>query len=144
MKAVECLEKAENVQVELFLVDNSPEDGMADKIRWLYPGVKVLSQSKNLGFGKGNNQVLGRLHSRYHLILNPDVTFDPALLERMIDYMDQNPRCVILTPRVFNQDGTEQFLPKEQPTFRYLLSGFMTGLPVFKRWSARKRRQTSL
>ncbi|MGN0779591.1 MAG: glycosyltransferase family 2 protein, partial [Aristaeellaceae bacterium] len=25
--------------------------------------------------------------------------------------------------RVFNQDGTEQFLPKKQPTIRYLLGG---------------------
>ena len=98
---------------------------MADKVRWQFPGIRILTMKKNVGFGRGNNAVLKEkdLDSEYHLLINPDVTFEPDLLTRMLAYMDKNPNCVILTPRVFNEDGSEQFLPKHQPTIRYLMGG---------------------
>ena len=110
LRAVECLEKSD-VKVDVYLVDNSPECDTATRIQWKYPGVKVLRQDKNLGFGRGNNVVLPLLESEYHLLINPDVTFDETLLSRMIAYMDERKNVAILTPRVFGMDGNEQFLP---------------------------------
>lgn len=134
LKAVDCLE-ASDMTLDVYLVDNTPEDPTAERIRWQHPGVQVLSQEKNIGFGRGNNVVLPLLESEYHLILNPDVSFPPDLIRRMVDYMDKNRNIVILTPRVFNEDGSEQFLPKRQPTFRYLLGGFLEGLGgIFRKW----------
>ncbi|MBR4081782.1 MAG: glycosyltransferase family 2 protein [Clostridia bacterium] len=137
LKAVECLEKSD-VNVDLYLVDNSPTtSSTAAQIAWKYPGVKVLKQDRNLGFGRGNNVVLPLLESEYHLLINPDVTFEPDLLSRMIAYMDARPNAAILTPRVFSEDGEEQFLPKRQPTIRYLLGGFLEKLgKPFKQWRA--------
>ena len=122
LHAVSCLQESD-LPIDFYVVDNSPDDPMAERIRWMCPGAKILPQEKNLGFGRANNVVLPLLHSRYHLMLNPDVTFPPDLISRMVAYMDANPEVVILTPRVFNPDGTEQFLPRSQPTVRYLLSG---------------------
>ena len=127
LDTIRCL-KASNVPCELFVVDNSPKDGMAAQISAIFPEARILPQARNLGFGRGNNVVLPYLHSRYHLLINPDVTFAPDLLDRMMDYMNANPQTVILTPRVFNPDGTEQFLPKKQPTVRYLLAGRLESL----------------
>lgn len=122
LHAVSCLQESD-LPIDFYVVDNSPDDPMAERIRWMCPGAKILPQEKNLGFGRANNVVLPLLHSRYHLMLNPDVAFPPDLISRMVAYMDANPEVVILTPRVFNPDGTEQFLPRSQPTVRYLLSG---------------------
>lgn len=122
LQAVQCLQDSD-LPIDLYVVDNSPEDTMAERIRWLCPGAQILPQQKNLGFGRANNVVLPLLKSRYHLLVNPDVTFPPDLISRMVAYMDQHPEAVILTPRVYNPDGTEQFLPKMQPTIRYLMSG---------------------
>ena len=124
---MDCLEKS-SVPVDVYLVDNSPAEHTAQRIQWAHPGVKVLPQKKNLGFGRGNNVVLPLLESEYHLLVNPDVTFDDTLLERMIAYMDSRPNVAVLTPRVFGADGNEQFLPKRQPTVRYLLGGFLEKL----------------
>jgi len=122
LNTVQCLEDSD-LPIELYVVDNSPEDTMAERIRWLCPGAKVLPQKKNLGFGRGNNVVLPLLKSRYHLLVNPDISFERDLISRMVDYMDAHPDVAILTPRVFNPDGSEQFLPKKQPSIRYLLGG---------------------
>jgi len=81
--------------------------------------------------------VIPNLRSRYHLICNPDVTFPPDLLSRMVAFMEQHPDIAILTPHVVNADGTEQFLPKRHPTIRYLLGGRLEkrGSP-FSDWRA--------
>lgn len=122
--AIACV-CASDVPVDLFLVDNSPEDPSSVRIFKQHPELRILRQRENGGFGKGNNAVIPELRSRYHLIMNADVTFAPDLIGKMIEYMDHHPEAVILTPRVFNEDGTEQFLPKMQPTVRYLLSGLL-------------------
>jgi len=110
---------------------------MLERIRWMCPGANFLPQTGNLGFGRANNVVLPLLKSRYHLLVNPDVTFPPDLISRMVAYMDEHPEITILTPRVFSPDGTEQFLPKKQPTIRYLLGGRLEKLGgPFRRWRA--------
>ncbi|MBQ9324882.1 MAG: glycosyltransferase family 2 protein [Clostridia bacterium] len=111
------------VPVSLYVVDNSPEDVTAQFVQLECPDAVILPQKKNIGYGRANNAVIPLLRSRYHLILNPDITFAPDLIERMIQYMDQHEDVVILTPRVLNPDGTEQFLPRRRPTVRYLLGG---------------------
>ena len=77
--ALRCIQNAD-IEVDVYLVDNSPEEPTAEKMQWLFPGITVLPQKGNIGFGRANNAVLPLLHSKYHLIMNPDVTFDPGLL----------------------------------------------------------------
>ncbi len=136
LDTVKCLQESDT-PIDLYIVDNSPQDTMLERIRWLCPGATFLPQTGNLGFGRGNNVVLPLLKSRYHLLVNPDVTFPPDLIGRMVAYMDEHPEITILTPRVFSPDGTEQFLPKKQPTIRYLLGGRLEKLGgPFRRWRA--------
>lgn len=124
-----------DVPLQLFVVDNSPGGTLHHRLEWQCPGIQYRPQKKNVGYGRGNNAVLPELSSKYHVICNPDVTFDPDLLGRMMDYMETHPDCAILTPRVKNPDGTEQHLPKLTPTVRYLLGGFFEDVPgPFKRW----------
>lgn len=134
LDTVQCLMDSD-LPIDLYVVDNSPEDPMAERIRWQCPGAHILPQTSNLGFGRANNVALPLLKSRYHIMVNPDVTFPPDLISRMVAYMDAHPEITILTPRVFNHDGTEQFLPKMQPTIKYLLGGRLEKLGgPFRRW----------
>lgn len=122
INTVKCIQKA-TVPVELYIVDNSPDEPTASVIQSMCPQAMVISEKRNLGFGRGNNEVIPMLHSKYHLLINPDITFEPDLIERMVAFMDAHKDIAILTPRVFNPDGTEQFLPKKQPSVHYLISG---------------------
>ena len=133
-QAVRSLQDA-NVEVDLFLVDNSPEEMTALELQWAYPSITVLPQQGNVGFGRANNAVLPYLRSRYHLLMNPDVTFPPDLLPRMMNYMDAHRNIAILTPRVLNEDGSEQFLPKKRIAVHYLLGGLLENRgSLFRRW----------
>lgn len=132
--ALRSLENS-NIEVAVYLCDNSPEEMTADNLQWAFPGVIILPQQGNVGFGRANNAVLPHLQSRYHLIMNPDVTFDPDLLFRMTQYMEEHRNIAVLTPRVLNEDGTEQFLPKKRISVHYLLGGLLENRGrVFRRW----------
>lgn len=134
MHALHCIQNAD-IEVDVFLCDNSPEDMTAERAQWMFPGVTILPQKGNIGFGRANNAVLPHLRSKYHLIMNPDVTFDPDLLGRMVSYMENHPGIAILTPRVLNEDGTEQYLPKKRIAVHYLLSGLLEQFGgIFRRW----------
>ena len=45
----------------------------------------------------------------------------------MISYMESHPNIAVLTPRVLNEDGSEQYLPKKRISVHYLLSGLFEG-----------------
>lgn len=133
-RTVQCFQDSD-VPLDLYVVDNAPGDAVCQRLIWQCPGLQYRAQPKNLGYGGGNNAVLPELRSQYHIICNPDVTFDPSLLRKMIQYMEVNRDCAIITPRVFNTDGTEQFLPKRTPTVRYLLGGRLEKFPgPFRAW----------
>lgn len=132
--ALRCL-RDDNSEVAVYLCDNSPEDTTADRLQWAFPGVTVLPQNGNIGFGRANNAVIPYLQSKYHLIMNPDITFEPGLLGRMASYMDAHPNIAVLTPRVLNEDGTEQYLPKKKVSVHYLLGGLLERCGgIFRRW----------
>lgn len=134
LDTLQCL-KASAPQPEIYVVDNHGGDGLAAQVAERFPDLCLLPQAENLGFGRGNNVVLPLLRSDYHLLCNPDVTFPPELLARMTAWMDAHPEAVILTPKVLNMDGTEQFLPKGEITVRHLLGGRLERLGgCFRRW----------
>ena len=122
LRTVQCLQDSD-IMLELYVVDNSPKDSMGQKVLWQCPGATYVPMGRNRGYGAAHNAVRDKLRSRYHLICNPDVTFPPDLLSRMVMYMDAHPEVAVLTPHVLNEDGTEQHLPKRAPTVRYLLGG---------------------
>jgi GT2 family glycosyltransferase len=74
----------------------------------------------------------------YHLIVNPDITMEPDVLERMAAFMDSRPDVVLLTPKVKHIGGSEQFLPKEPPSVHFLLGGYLERLGrPFTTWRGR-------
>lgn len=119
LNAIQCF-KDSDVYLDLYVVNNSPEDMSHYMSLWSCPGIHPKTASRNLGYGRANNLVLDELKSQFHVICNPDVTFDKTLLRRMMDRMEET-GAAIMTPRVLNADGTEQFLPRRDPTVRYLL-----------------------
>jgi len=127
--------KNSELQGDFYVVDNASKDGSAQWVKENAPWVKVIESPVNKGFGAGNNMVIPHLKSRYHVLVNPDVTFEKDLLGRMVTYMESHPETVILTPRVLNEDGTEQFLPKKDISVHYLLGGRLEKLGgIFKKW----------
>lgn len=134
LHAVQCFQESD-IELELHVVDNAPDGTLGAHLQWQCPGVQYYPQRKDLGFGGGNNLVLPNLRSQYHLICHPDVTFDERLLSNMINYMERNPECVILTPRFQDAKGKVQPMPRRAPTLRYLLGSSLRHMGgPFRTW----------
>ncbi|WP_052323762.1 glycosyltransferase family 2 protein [Flavihumibacter sp. ZG627] len=105
-----------NLHVKLFIVDNSREDDLrfefnSSKVEYIFTG-------RNLGYGAGHNVAIKRItgKSKYHLVLNPDVEFDPAILPGLFAYMEQYTQTGLLMPKVLYKNGEIQYLCKQLPS----------------------------
>ncbi|PUZ21231.1 hypothetical protein GA0116948_11258 [Chitinophaga costaii] len=129
------------MSVKLYLVDNSP----SNELRSLSTDSRVeyIFNNGNIGFGAAHNIAIYRAlrEAPYHLVLNPDVTFDGNILERIFAFMKQHPEVGQLLPRVLYNDGSPQLLCKLLPSPYDLF-----GRRFFKnaRWAIRRNERYEL
>jgi GT2 family glycosyltransferase len=109
-------------ELDVTVIDNASSDNTVTVLQERYPWVRLLRNERNLGFGAAHNLVLSSLHSCYHVLINPDVIFVEDPLTPLFAYLDDHPHVAMVTPRILNQDGSEQKLPKLQPRPRYLMA----------------------
>jgi GT2 family glycosyltransferase len=65
---------------EILVVNCSPSDGLQDYISTTYPSVRVIPNTENLGFAKGNNLLAAHAAGEYLVLLNPDtILVDDAI-----------------------------------------------------------------
>ena len=114
------LENTGDIDFTLYAVDNASEDGTPEFIERTYPQVQVIYNKKNPGFGSGHNVVRDRLDSKYHCVINPDISIDRNVIKQMAEYMDEHPEIGLLSPKICFPDGRPQILGKRTPTLRYL------------------------
>ena len=114
------LENTKDIDFTLYAVDNDSTDGTPEHIEAHYPQVQVIYNKKNPGFGSGHNVVRDRLDSKYHCVINPDITIDRDVIRQMAEYMDEHPEIGLLSPAICFPDGRPQILGKRTPTLRYL------------------------
>ena len=118
---------------KIFVIDNCSTDSTVKIISEQYPEVELICMDRNVGYGAANNIAIKKTTSVFHIILNPDITLSKDNLDAMINYMTSNEDVAILTPRVLNHDGTEQFLPRKNPKFKYLISGRFENVSYFRK-----------
>jgi GT2 family glycosyltransferase len=100
----------------LYVVDNSPTDEARRQFN--HPRISYLFSGSNLGYGKAHNLAMRECLeiSRYHLVLNPDVFFDPGVLVKLFHFMEENSQAGLVMPKVLYPDGTLQRICKLLPT----------------------------
>ncbi|MBN2382112.1 glycosyltransferase family 2 protein [bacterium] len=104
---------------KLYCLDNSRESPL-DIIADEYKGSELVyrAMDRNVGYGAGHNYALRACldESPYHLIMNPDIWFEPGTLEALIDYLDRNADVGLVMPQIRSTDGQIQYLCKLLPT----------------------------
>jgi GT2 family glycosyltransferase len=93
---------------EIIVVDNASEDGSPELICEHFPEVKLIRESVNHGFGKGNNIGAKIAQGEYILFLNTDTILTCDFLPQLLAVMDKNPQVGIVAPKLLNQDGSLQ------------------------------------
>jgi GT2 family glycosyltransferase len=69
---------------EIIVVDNASTDGSVEHLREFFPGVQVLAQRKNLGFGGGSNEGFRRAKNDIVVLLNNDMRVEPDFLAPLL------------------------------------------------------------
>lgn len=118
-------EYTKGVDFKLFAVDNLSEDGTPDFIRENYPQIELIEPGTNKGFGSGHNEVLGKINSKYHAIINPDVIIKSDVVKIMADKMDEDESVGMISPKILFPDGRLQILGKRMPKIKYLVASRM-------------------
>jgi len=106
------------ITVKLYLIDNSKND----KLRCLEKidrRIEYIYNDANLGYGAGHNVAIRKSileDSVYHLVLNPDISFNKGVLESILQFMEKNQQVGNLMPKIVYPNGNIQYLCKLLPT----------------------------
>ncbi len=112
----QCLHSVEkainNINTEVFVVDNNSVDGSCQMIEQKYPWVKLIKNKKNIGFSKANNQAIKISKGKYILLLNPDTIVEEDTFNKVCKFMDSHPDAGGLGVKMI--DGKGKFLPESK------------------------------
>lgn len=97
-----------DIDCEVFVVDNNSEDGSTDLIKNEFPKVTLIENKENFGFAKACNQAIKISKGKYILLLNPDTEFRGNTVKNMYEYMQLKSKCGISGCKISNFDGTVQ------------------------------------
>jgi len=120
----------------IYLVDNS----LVENLEFQKLAVRYIFNAKNIGYGAAHNIAIRQSiedNADYHLVVNPDITFDSEILDEIEHYMNKNTEIGHLMPKVFYPDGQIQYLCKLLPTPFDLI--FRRFLPA--QWTEKRTRK---
>lgn len=109
-------------KINIWVLDNNSSDGSVLMVKNEFPDVKLIESYKNLGFARGQNQILRQIKDEYVLILNPDTEFDDNAIEKMYSFMEENPSCAVSSCKLIDFDRKLQSNGGDFPTGSALLS----------------------
>ncbi len=103
-----CLRSVAAADAEVVVLDNASDDGSVGAIRGRYPDVRVIAQPFRAGFSANHNVVLRATSSEYVLVLNEDTEVAAGAIERLVAYLDVNPRVAAAGPLIRDDFGCRQ------------------------------------
>lgn len=115
------LKQPQGVPFEVVLVDNASTDGAADMVAREFPDVRLLRNTANVGFSKGNNQAAEVAGGAYLFFLNNDTEVQPHCLAEFVAYAEAHPGVGMLGPKLRGADGEYQINYRRKPTLAALL-----------------------
>jgi len=104
------------IRTEIIVVDSLSQDTTTTMVASEFPYVKLIAQSENVGFTKGNNIGFEQAVGRFLMLLNPDTEIIGDALSRMVDYIEKHQNVGIIGPHTLNTDGTTQSSRRRFPT----------------------------
>ena len=90
------------------VVDNASTDGTVEMFAGRFPGVEVIANPDNRGYGAAANQGVAACGTFAVLILNSDARIASDSLDQLTDYLVAHPSAAVVGPRLVNADGTLQ------------------------------------
>ncbi|HXV19199.1 MAG TPA: glycosyltransferase family 2 protein [Candidatus Omnitrophota bacterium] len=102
---------------EVIVIDNGSSDGSLEMIRSGMPSAICIETGANLGFARANNLGISNARGEFILLLNSDTKVLDSCLDRMVEYLIQNPKVGVVGPRQLDGAGKLQLSWGAFPTF---------------------------
>ena len=102
------IRNSQNLSYEIILVDNASEDSSYEYLQELFPNLKIIANTENLGFAKANNQGIKEAKGKSILLLNSDTEFVEDCLSLLLKFLNNTTFAGIVGCKVLNTDQTLQ------------------------------------
>jgi len=128
-----------DVEYEIIVVDNASSDGSGEFVKRDFTQVRLISNSKNIGFAAANNKAIKSSNSKYILLINSDCRVYKDSLDRLLNFMEKNPEIGIAGPKIINSDGSIQLSCRRFPSiisagFHTILTGIVPNNPFSRKY----------
>ena len=90
---------------EIVVVDNASHDGSPGAVMARWPSIRVLPQSRNLGFAGANNVGIRATSGELVLLLNSDTLVPPGAVAGLIASLRARPGVAVAGPRLVDGAG---------------------------------------
>ncbi|MGL5111408.1 MAG: glycosyltransferase family 2 protein [Flavobacterium sp.] len=100
----------EKIEGEIIVVDNRSSDGSCAMMQARFPEVKLIQNTENLGFPKGNNIGVAAAKGAYLCILNPDTVVAEDTFVKVLAFAQAQKNLGIIGVKLI--DGSGNFLPE--------------------------------
>lgn len=111
---------APSARRELYIVDNSDGNIYMDYAnKQNSPYIHHIKNKKNIGYGAAHNKAIRiakEINTKYHIVLNPDLYFEPGIINELCSYADAHKKVVYMLPKTVYPNGEIQYLCKLCPT----------------------------
>ena len=115
-KRLDCLRKCiqsiidtvKKIRYEIIIVDNHSADGTPEVICQEFPSLRMIENTQNLGFAKGNNQGIRVSRGEFILLLNNDTEALPESIETLFETISCSPEVGLLGCQLIHPDQTIQ------------------------------------
>ena len=88
----------------VIVVDNGSTDGSQAAVREKYPGMKLIENGRNLGFGEGINEGIRyslAQRAEWVLLLNNDIAVAPDMLSELMNVAVSDTSIGMLAPKIY-------------------------------------------
>lgn len=100
--------RSDRLVFDVIVIDNASDDGSANMVADVFPQVRLIRNTRNVGFAAANNQGFEIACGRHVLLLNSDTIVHGDVLERSVEWLDAHPTVAAMGCRVLNTDGSVQ------------------------------------
>ena len=117
--------------LELIVIDNGSADGVPQALEREHghdTRLSVVYNRANLGFGPAVNRAAARAAGEALLVLNPDCLIDEAVLQRLLDVLEDEPRAGLIGAVVCDAGGApDPASYRRDPLLRRALASLLGG-----------------
>lgn len=123
----------EGIESEVLVVDNHSDDGSVEYLKPIFPNVRFVHCSHNMGFSRANNIGIRQSSGEYVLMVNPDTIIGEDVIGDALNFMRTHVEAGGVGVKMLKADGNNAMesrrgLPTPMTAF-YKMSGLCARFP---------------